>query len=96
MVEMTQELPKNSRAHGTNPRAVAARQQQDARQLDQEQIAACPHCDATGRLLFFDATGIGYTNTCPHDLPRILGYVERHRYHWPHAPPGATDHGPAP
>ena len=89
-------LPKNSRAAGTNPRQMAQRAQEAAKRQEQEHITACALCDAKGMLLFFDATGIGYTNTCPHDLPKILAYVESHGYTWPHAPPGATEGGPAP
>jgi hypothetical protein len=79
-------LGSDLRSHGLSPRQVDAQQAAAAQQAASDQVAACPHCDTKGKLLFFDAGGLGFVATCPHDLAKILAYVESHAYTWPAAP----------
>ena len=99
-----------ARAEGTNPRALgtdlrtqdisprqsAEREAAGAREKAQAAMAACAHCDAKGKLLFFDAESRGFVADCPHDLPKILAYVASHAYTWPAAPCTAQGEAHAP
>lgn len=96
-------LETNPRALGTNlraldmsPRQVEAQQDAVAKQQARETLAACPSCQGSGFLDCYEADQTFRLLRCPHDLGEIQRLLAAKHLTWPAAPPGATDHGPAP
>jgi hypothetical protein len=52
-------------------------ERRQARQARRDQIAACPHCDASGMLQVKTPTGGRAATECPHDSDQIAAFEER-------------------